>query len=731
MKFLLTILIAQLALCRSQDLTQTTISTAEGEDVVLKCPIDVASQYMDEYDYDYDELERKKRQSPIAILQWYKDSLKLNKFTYIGKYEFEGNVLRILKVHLTDAGNYTCKLINGLGQLSRSMSVVVEKMNSTTESMQNKRPIETRKRPVPQKAPAFLVSNRITKFSKQKGEEVVFNCRAVGVPRSDIMWFKNGIILGEEEYGITRSKWSLNLKNLRTDDTGNFTCQVFNKHGSINATFELNVFDDTQVFEGLDPMNTTISSGMDAIFTCKVKSTYKPNIKWMKQISKAEYTNYVIQNSNNDLLKNKELNSDDLRSLYVFNSLPSLKFVEKNPQTSGYDDTFLNELITGKDNSNKEELDFEFFVPNDANFGSTTKKIETKHDDSIHYITLSSSPSIVQKFSYDRINDYYISQLTIKQASVKESGIYVCFGATNNGYSYRKSYLKVVPIVKPIQSFYPNNFYNSFKKDNYKDDIYFNNKPVVTTRASVNDNFMTIQSIGYIIIGVPVLLISIFALISICYLKKIESLKNGKKCEKKNSTFGLFKNWFKSNQLPKNTEKFGPTSRTLMDSSYDEKKMNSYAKNTLSTSASSEHTNTLQCVTSSLATSMSDSSSETTVAYYATIPLLTENGISPPPLPNSQPPTFSPVLANPTSAKYYGQTNQLKRVESNSSMAYYKIVDSESVPFNHQNCKYSNENDQQIVTEYKLDESTNTNRFYFQLAPVTNNKRSFSNNKKY
>ena len=523
-----------------------------------------------------------------------------------------------------------------------------------------------------------------------------------------------------------RSKWSLNLKDLRANDNGNFTCQVFNKHGSINATFELSVFEHSQIFEGLEPSNVTISSGMDAVFTCKVKSTYKPNIKWMKQISKIEYTNYVIQNSNNDILKNKDLVNDDLRSLYLFNSLPSLNFVEKNKPKQNVN-SFLSELITGNDNLNKDEPNFEFFIPNNANFGATTKKSESNSDDSIHYITLSSSPSIIQEFSYDRINNYYISKLTIKQVSIKESGIYVCFGETNNGYSYRKSYLKVIPIIKTFESFYPNNLYETMNTNNYKDDIHFNNKPVIGTKANVNDNFITVQSIGYIIIGVPVVLISLFALISICYLKKIENLKDyNNKSQRKKSILNLFKSMFKSRRLPnQGSEKFD--SRNFGDNSYDEKKMNSYAKNTLSTSVSSEHTNTLQCIASSLATSMTDSSSNNTVAYYATIPLLAENGVLPPPLPNSQPPTFSPILTNSTSTKYSGKNNNLKRTESNSSMAYYKIVDCESVPFNNANLKYLNENDQQVVTEYKLDESKNSNRLYFQLAPVSNNVRSFSN----
>lgn len=527
-------------------------------------------------------------------------------------------------------------------------------------------------------------------------------------------------------FNYFRSKWSLNLKDLRANDNGNFTCQVFNKHGSINATFELSVFDDSQIFEGLEPANVTISSGMDAVFTCKVKSTHKPSIKWMKQISKIEYTNYVIQNSNTDLSKNKDLLNDDFRSLYLFNSLPSLSFVEKNKPNQN-DNSFISELITGNDeNLNKDEPNFEFFIPNNANFGATTKKVETTSDDSIHYITLTSSPSIIQKFSYDRINNYYIGQLTIKKASIKESGIYVCFGETNDGYSYRKSYLNVIPMIETFENLYPKNLYDTKNTYNYKDAIHFNNKPVIVTKANLNDNFNTIQSIGYIIIGVPVILISLFALISICYLKKMENSKNYSKSQPKSSILVLLKSMFKSKQFQdQNSEKFD--SRNFNDNSYDEKKMNSYAKNTLSTSVSSENTNTLQCITSSLATSMTDSLSNTTVAYYATIPLLAENGALPPPLPNSQPPTFSPILTNSTSTKHSGQTNNIKRTESNSSMAYYKIVDSESIPFNNANFKYLNENDQQVVTEYKLDQSKNSNRLYFQLAPVCNNVRSFSN----
>lgn len=219
----------------------------------------------------------------------------------------------------------------------------------------------------------------------------------------------------------------------------------------------------------------------------------------------------------------------------------------------------------------------------------------------------------------------------------------------------------------------------------------------------------------------------------------MKRLDNQKEITNENSSslVGFFKSFF-SNSSNKSNKKNGlfccPSNLThvLIQNNYDDvidKKQDPFPKNTLSTSGSSEHTNTLKCATTSLGSSMSDSSSTsaTTVAYYATIPLLLENNVpsSPPPLPNSQPPTFSPVFTNPKSNTINQNYNRsieevnLPRAESTPSMAYYKIVDNEL-----ENCKLpQHENDRQVVSnEYKLDGDTTTcsSRFYYQLAPNGN-----------
>lgn len=266
---------------------------------------------------------------------------------------------------------------------------------------------------------------------------------------------------------------------------------------------------------------------MDAVFNCKVKSTSVPNIKWMKQITRAEYTNYVIQNSNNENLLMSEENSnekesDEFKSLYVLSTLPSLKVIEKNANKN-FDDSSLNDLL-GSDynlnsNSKQDDFNFELFVPSELNENKLSKKqsfkkSETKDDsgnrdeDSVHYITLSSSPSILEKFSYNKEKNYYVSQLVIKQASVKDTGVYVCFGASTKGYSYRKSYLKVIPTMRAIQPsiFYPQSYYKIKELETIKTNHLFNKPaPSVYSSTQAPISFSSaVQSIGYFIVIIPV-----------------------------------------------------------------------------------------------------------------------------------------------------------------------------------------------------------------------------------
>jgi len=609
-------------------------------------------------------------------------------------------------------------------------------------------------------------------YSKVKGSQIRLRCRASGSPKPDILWYKDGIILSEEEYGITRSKWTLELKNLHVEDSGNYTCHVFNKHGYINATYKLDVFEDNdlnQLTNMLEPVNITILAGMDAVLNCRVKSDTRLNLKWMKQISRAEYANYVIQNNahavesfassgsaalpidesvsslneqdninNNINSKNDEMNGidDSLQGLYQASTLAPLSFIEKKSDEDDYDSSNDSDDLTDL-NSIKDDFKFEFYVPDEAKQKEQTMSAKKasmlntneNNEESVHYITLSSSPFKTEKMNFFKYRKLNIKQLIIKQADVKDTGIYVCFG--DNSKLHRKTYLKVIP--RPSVDLNLDSDFNLFKIKVEQQ------KPTRTMPTSFMEN---IQSVGFLIILIPVFMISSFALASICYLRQINknkywcslsqcwtSQKNPNKSEKMIKTSGLVNGREKK---PSNTYCCCPSSHILMQENYDDteasasltsssmckKNGEKYVKSTLKSNVSSccDHSH-MPTNSTTLSDSSSSSTTATTVAYYTTIPVLADKTTNssllspPPPLPNTQPPTLTPESLN--------NQSKLKRAESQQSMAYYKIVDCDLIDWNNSKLAAQHRQQQQ-QNEEDIDDGTTcvsaNSRFYYQLA---------------
>jgi hypothetical protein len=63
--------------------------------------------------------------------------------------------------------------------------------------------------------------------------------------------------------------------------------------------------------------------------------------------------------------------------------------------------------------------------------------------DGMHYITISQSEHMTQTTAYNIDENTYTSKLTITNTRVNDTGIYLCFGVNQNGYSYRKAHLAI------------------------------------------------------------------------------------------------------------------------------------------------------------------------------------------------------------------------------------------------------------------------------------------------
>ena len=65
-------------------------------------------------------------------------------------------------------------------------------------------------------------------------------------------------------------------------------------------------------------------------------------------------------------------------------------------------------------------------------------------EDGTHYITITQSEHMTQHTLYEEANEnVYSSQLVISNVKPVDSGVYLCFGVNQNGYSYRKAHLNI------------------------------------------------------------------------------------------------------------------------------------------------------------------------------------------------------------------------------------------------------------------------------------------------
>lgn len=71
------------------------------------------------------------------------------------------------------------------------------------------------------------------------GSGVRLRCRASGRPRPEVIWFKDGKRIADDDGGA--GKWMLRLERLKVEDSGKYVCRAFNRAGIINFTYEVQI----------------------------------------------------------------------------------------------------------------------------------------------------------------------------------------------------------------------------------------------------------------------------------------------------------------------------------------------------------------------------------------------------------------------------------------------------------------------------------------------------------
>lgn len=118
------------------------------------------------------------------------------------------------------------------------------------------------------------------------GTAVRLNCDARANPTPTVSWFKNGRPLDRTNGATsdTTNQFTLHLGPLAKNDSGEYTCVVANRLGSVEWTYHLDVyerFNPTPTVVCHD-RNRTVVEGEDVVVRCDVYSYLTAFVRWIK-----------------------------------------------------------------------------------------------------------------------------------------------------------------------------------------------------------------------------------------------------------------------------------------------------------------------------------------------------------------------------------------------------------------------------------------------------------------
>lgn len=312
------------------------------------------------------------------------------------------------------------------------------------------------------------------------GKNYKIPCPVVADPPAIMEWSKEGqpIHSGWERFKVVDT--GLRIKETETEDTGYYNCKATNGYGSVSINFTLtvlserkdkiqqnNLYPNPQDPEaGAEPKFIHLNKmkqnkiprpvGSSIRFKCKATGVPQPEVRWLKdgQIWVSEDVGSYQDSRLRWTLKINDLQEEDsgkytciVTNLYgTINYTYILEVVEKvHDKPEFLPPHPLNQTVR-----HGEQASFQCHVKSDAQPHITwLKGVDDPSALSSlnHTIEVKGSRFVVLKSgqNWKRPDGSYVNKLIIKRATLEDSGMYICLGASSFGYSIRPAFLQVQP----------------------------------------------------------------------------------------------------------------------------------------------------------------------------------------------------------------------------------------------------------------------------------------------
>ncbi|XP_060701043.1 neurofascin-like [Hemiscyllium ocellatum] len=135
-------------------------------------------------------------------------------------------------------------------------------------------------RPITEQIPKFM-SPTGTSSSRiiLRGEDLLLECIASGIPTPDIIWYKKGGELPWPKVRIENYNKTLRITDVSEENSGEYFCLASNKMGSIRHTITVRV--KAAPYWLNEPQNLVLAPGEYGRLVCQANGNPKPNIQWL------------------------------------------------------------------------------------------------------------------------------------------------------------------------------------------------------------------------------------------------------------------------------------------------------------------------------------------------------------------------------------------------------------------------------------------------------------------